>query len=202
MKRRLSIPSLLLGLVALVAACDAAPGMTRKGAQAPGAAHPDAVGQTTTTSGPSAEPLPRNAPAASGAPPVQTVGLSVSEAIISACSINPRKDGGTYAPNFEFDSAALADEDRQLLGEVAKCLTEGSLKGRAVALVGRADPRGEAEYNMGLGESRSDSVKRYLVDLGVSRDKVKATSRGELDATGKDEQGWAHDRRVDIDLVP
>jgi hypothetical protein len=30
---------------------------------------------------------------------------------------------------------------------------------------------------------------------------MRATSRGELDATGTDETGWAQDRRVDIDLA-
>jgi hypothetical protein len=28
-----------------------------------------------------------------------------------------------------------------------------------------------------------------------------ATSRGEMDATGTNAEGWAHDRRVDVELV-
>jgi hypothetical protein len=31
--------------------------------------------------------------------------------------------------------------------------------------------------------------------------KIESSSRGALDATGKDETGWAYDRRVDVLLV-
>jgi peptidoglycan-associated lipoprotein len=102
---------------------------------------------------------------------------------------------------FDFDSTAIAEQDRSLLTEVARCFSEGPLRGQGLALTGRADPRGEDEYNMALGESRADSVRRYLRDLGVSPQKVQATSRGEIDATGQDEAGWALDRRVDIELA-
>ena len=44
-------------------------------------------------------------------------------------------------------------------------------------------------------------MNRYLVDLGVGRERMSTTSRGEMDATGTSEQGWAQDRRVDIELV-
>lgn len=103
--------------------------------------------------------------------------------------------------SFDFDSTALQEEDRQLLAQVAKCLTDGALRGKNVSLVGRADARGESEYNMTLGESRAFSVHRYMIDLGVGKERMKATSRGEMDATGTDEEGWRKDRRVDIELV-
>ena len=54
---------------------------------------------------------------------------------------------------------------------------------------------------MSLGESRADSVRRYLHDLGVAHERVTASSRGELDAVGTDEAGYALDRRVDIALA-
>jgi peptidoglycan-associated lipoprotein len=156
------------------------------------------MGQTTTT----AAPLPVGDVQTMGVGPVvETVGLSVSNAIAKACGIAARSDGKEAAPSFEYDSAALADEDRVLLGQVAKCLTEGALRGRNVTLIGRADQRGETEYNMTLGGSRSDTVKRYMVDLGVGRERMLSTSRGEMDATGTNEAGYAHDRRVDVELV-
>lgn len=142
-------------------------------------------------------------------PAVFSQSLSISDLIAQACGIAPRKsnnEGGKgagangIAPSFDFDSAAIADSDRQMLAEVAKCLTEGALKGKSVTLVGRADARGEPEYNMTLGESRANTVNRYLVDLGVAKERMKVTSRGEMDATGTNEEGWAKDRRVDIEL--
>jgi peptidoglycan-associated lipoprotein len=128
---------------------------------------------------------------------IRTGGLRISEAIVRACNLHTAPP----PPMFEFDSATLAEQDRTLLAEVAKCFSEGPLRGHGVALIGRADPRGEDEYNMALGESRADTVRRYLRDMGVSPQKVLATSRGELDAMGMDEEGWAKDRRVDIELA-
>lgn len=194
MATRLSLCALGVLTLALVAGCDS-PGLSRK-AKAPVAPGQQPIGQTMTTSG----PLPDKDGAALG-PAVDTVGLSVSNAIAKACGIAARADGKPVAPSFEYDSAALAEEDRVLLAQVAKCLTEGALKGRNVNLVGRADQRGEPEYNMTLGGSRADTVKRYMVDLGVGRDRMLGTSRGEMDATGTNESGWAHDRRVDVELA-
>jgi peptidoglycan-associated lipoprotein len=104
------------------------------------------------------------------------------------------------APKFDYDSSDLTAQERDLLAQLAKCMTEGALRGKGVQLVGRADPRGEQEYNMQLGERRADAVERYVRSLGVEKGRVQVTSRGELDATGSDEEGWREDRRVDITL--
>lgn len=188
----------LLGLLSLglVAGCDS-PGFASKQAKSAADANKNAaaVGQTT-----SASALPPPGPVTGGSP-VQTVGLSVSDEIAKACGIPARQAGQAYAPSFDFDSASLVEEDRTMLASVARCLTEGALKGRSVSLVGRADARGEPEYNMTLGESRADTVRRYMQDLGVARDKLQATSRGELDAVGTNEEGYKQDRRVDVSLV-
>lgn len=128
---------------------------------------------------------------------VRTSSLSVSDEIARLCGLKQASN----TPNFAYDSSQIADDDRAMLTALAKCLTEGALKGRNISLIGRADQRGEPEYNMSLGENRSDAVRRYLHDLGVQENRMKATSRGELDATGKDEAGYAKDRRVDIALA-
>jgi peptidoglycan-associated lipoprotein len=104
------------------------------------------------------------------------------------------------APKFDYDEAALMPQDRDVLEQVAKCVTTGPLKGRKLALVGRADPRGETEYNMVLGDHRADAVHVYLARLGVGPNAMSKTSRGELDAEGKDDDSWSRDRRVDIGL--
>ena len=196
MATRLSLPVLSLGLVALVlaAGCDS-PGLSRK-AKAPTAADGQPVGQATTTGAGLSDK-----DGAAGAANVETMGLSISGEIARACGITARPDGKAAAPSFDFDSAALAPEDRTMLAAVAKCLTDGALRGRNVSFVGRTDPRGEPEYNMTLGGSRADTVHRYMVDLGVGRDRMGTTSRGEMDASGTNEAGWAQDRRVDIELV-
>jgi peptidoglycan-associated lipoprotein len=180
----------------LLVGCDA-PGFTRK-AQAPQPPLQQQPIGTVTTTGANLQGL---AGGVTQMPAVFTPGLSVSDAIAKACGITPTNGKTSTMPSFEYDSTSLGDADRGMLAEVAKCLTEGALKGRAITLIGRADARGEPEYNMTLGESRANGVHRYMVDLGVAKDRMKPTSRGEMDATGTNEEGWARDRRVDIELV-
>lgn len=123
--------------------------------------------------------------------------LALSGDIVQLCNIKA-SDGAN--PNFDYDKDELAPEDRAVLDQLAACLTTGALKGRAVALVGRADPRGTEEYNLGLGSRRATSVSSYLTRLGVTEPQLAVNTRGSLDATGTDEAGWSKDRRVDITL--
>jgi peptidoglycan-associated lipoprotein len=52
-----------------------------------------------------------------------------------------------------------------------------------------------------LGGRRADNVKKVLVRFGSGTDQLKATSRGEMDATGVDEESWARDRKVRIEVA-
>jgi peptidoglycan-associated lipoprotein len=125
---------------------------------------------------------------------VVTPSLHISEALAKECGITQ----SVASTTFDYDSISLSDTDRGVLTEIAKCMTEGPLREKKIGLVGRADARGEDEYNMVLGSARAASVYQYLHDLGVTDERVHPTSRGEMDATGTDEAGYAEDRRVDI----
>jgi peptidoglycan-associated lipoprotein len=120
--------------------------------------------------------------------------IRISDEIKKACGIT---DADAY---FAFDSANIREQDHRILGQLATCFTSGPLAGREMRLVGHADPRGEAEYNLVLGGRRADNVKGFLVQKGMSAEKVATTSRGEMDATGTDEASWGRDRRVDVVL--
>jgi outer membrane protein OmpA-like peptidoglycan-associated protein len=122
--------------------------------------------------------------------------VAVGADILRACNIEFQNP--TDAPKFAYDDSKLEESDTNVLEKVATCLTSGPLKGRSVELVGRADPRGTVEYNMALGDHRADQVLKFLQQRGVAR--VKETSRGALDAQGRDENGWRQDRRVDLVL--
>lgn len=124
--------------------------------------------------------------------------IGVSEDLARACKL--QLNDIASAPKFDFDKSDLAESDRAVLTKVAECLTTGPLKGRHVRLIGRADARGEGQYNMALGAHRATGVSEYLGRLGVAKPQLDVTSRGELDAVGTDEVGWATDRRVDIVL--
>jgi len=150
---------------------------------------------------PAAAPTAANAPAASG-PSAQSTAtqsatasnVSISDEIRTKCGI---PDADAY---FSFDSSHLTTHDRTPLDLVAKCFVSGPLAGHSVKLVGRADPRGESDYNITLGQSRADAVGSYLDGRGLAKGKTLTTSRGSMDASGTDESGWQHDRRVDVML--
>lgn len=125
--------------------------------------------------------------------------LGLSDEIARMCNI--QMDDTTSAPRYEFDKSDLQPSDRATLAKVAECLTTGALKGRSLQLIGRADARGESNYNMVLGAERAGGVADYLAHLGIARSRLAVTSRGELDAVGVDDAGWRFDRRVDIVLA-
>ncbi len=175
-------PSLVLAC-ALTAACL---GCASEKPTVRAAKHPSPVAKVETTSAEIPRPKP---PAAE---------VNIAPDIREICHI---EDIST-APKFDFDRYDLRLEARRPLEQLADCLTTGPLRGQHVVLTGRADPRGEDEYNMVLGSSRAASVGTYLRELGVPPASLRETSRGELDAIGVDEAGWTFDRRVDIERAP
>jgi peptidoglycan-associated lipoprotein len=145
-------------------------------------------------------PVATTPPATTSAPATSDkMAVNVDSDIIKACNL--KFENIEEAPKFDYDQETLTPGEKSVLEAIAKCLTTGPLKGRAVDLVGRADPRGETEYNMTLGAKRARSVHSFLGGLGVQGDKLHDTSRGELDAKGTDEEGWRKDRRVDVRLT-
>ena len=126
--------------------------------------------------------------------PATRTTVAIDDAILRACHIS---NDQAY---FAFDSANLKSSAVHPLEAVADCFTHGPLKGRSLKLVGRADPRGDEEYNFVLGQSRADSVGSVLKRDGLARSRITATSRGDMDAKGRNESGWSLDRRVDVVL--
>lgn len=104
------------------------------------------------------------------------------------------------APAFEYDQATLRARGRNVLDDVATCMTDGPLKGEVITIVGRSDPRGSASYNASLAASRAAAAQNYLAQKGVPKERMKLVARGEAGAHGSDEETWALDRRVDLEF--
>jgi peptidoglycan-associated lipoprotein len=102
---------------------------------------------------------------------------------------------------FMYDSSTLGSKVQPSLDKIAKCFIDGPLAGRQIALVGHADPRGDDDYNMLLGERRAQTVDRALVSRNLASSRISTTSRGEMDAIGTDETSWALDRKVQMELA-
>jgi peptidoglycan-associated lipoprotein len=98
--------------------------------------------------------------------------------------------------HFAFDSSILSDKAQEILNSKADYLRTYS--GVMVTVEGYCDERGTDAYNIALGERRAQSVKNFLVNLGISTDRLSTVSYGEERpiAAGHDETSWAENRRV------
>jgi peptidoglycan-associated lipoprotein len=69
-----------------------------------------------------------------------------------------------------------------------------------IRLEGHTDERGSREYNIGLGERRSQTVKRALLLQGVQESQISTVSYGEERPAVSDstEDAYAKNRRVEI----
>ena len=98
---------------------------------------------------------------------------------------------------FDFDRSDIRGDQQSALRSNADQIS--NLPG-AVTVQGHTDERGSEEYNLALGERRARSVKRYLVDLGVSSSKLRTVSYGEARAAvpGHNESAWQYNRRAEF----
>jgi peptidoglycan-associated lipoprotein len=96
---------------------------------------------------------------------------------------------------FGYDRYDLTAEAQRTLEMQAEWLNQHP--GFNVIVEGHCDERGTREYNLALGERRANSVKSYLIALGVSPDRVETVSWGKerpaIDGTGP--AVWAQNRR-------
>jgi peptidoglycan-associated lipoprotein len=99
---------------------------------------------------------------------------------------------------FDFDSSEIRGEGTEIVAAHAKYLA--SRGGMKVRLEGHTDERGSREYNIGLGERRSQAVRRALLLQGATESQLSTVSYGEERpaAAGSDEAAWAKNRRVEI----
>jgi len=96
---------------------------------------------------------------------------------------------------FDYDKYSLQVESRKVLEKQAAWLKGNGAV--TVVIEGHADERGTREYNLALGERRANSVKDYLVALGVADNRISTISYGKERsvALGSNEAAWAQNRR-------
>ena len=96
---------------------------------------------------------------------------------------------------FGFDSTVVPQGELGKIDAVAQHLT--SRGDRVVVVEGNCDERGSSEYNMSLGENRAIIIRNYLVQSGITADRIQTRSYGaEKPAVDShDESAWAMNRR-------
>ena len=115
-------------------------------------------------------PLPPAAPVAPPAPPPAPVRAPTP--------VPPPVKSYTFEDvHFDFDRYTLRTEAQRVLEQALAAMKENpSLR---LTLEGHTCSIGTAEYNMALGERRSNAVRDYLVQNGVATNRVTSVSYGE-----------------------
>ena len=136
----------------------------------------------------------------------QTTGADASSAygagVVGGAGAGVAGPSGAQLQNrtiyFEFDSSEVKSDYNALITAHARYLAANP--STRVRLEGNTDERGSREYNIGLGERRSQSVRRALTLQGVTDAQITTVSYGEERpaVTGHSDEAWARNRRVDI----
>ncbi len=77
---------------------------------------------------------------------------------------------------FGYDSWTISEDGRQALSRDAEWMK--SNPSAQVKVEGHCDERGTTAYNLVLGEKRAKAVRNYLVELGVSANRLGVVSYG------------------------
>jgi peptidoglycan-associated lipoprotein len=97
--------------------------------------------------------------------------------------------------HFNFDQSDLTADARRTLTDKAEILR--AIPSLTLRIEGHADERGADEYNLALSNRRAVAAKRFLVDWGISSDRLETAGYGEeqpLDQR-ESEEAWASNRR-------
>lgn len=96
---------------------------------------------------------------------------------------------------FAYDSFAISEEGRLSLARDAEWIK--SNQGSQLKIEGHCDERGTSAYNLVLGEKRAKAARNYLVELGVSANRLGVVSYGKERPFCKDhsEACYAQNRR-------
>lgn len=99
---------------------------------------------------------------------------------------------------FGFDEYTVQTKYQKMLSTHASYLKANSKQ--KIIIQGNTDERGTAEYNLALGQRRSDAVRKSLNLMGVSDEQMEAVSFGKEKpkTEGDNEAAWTENRRADI----
>lgn len=115
---------------------------------------------------------------------------------------SPAGSAGDFVANvgdrvqFGFDRYDLSDEARLIVENQAIWLSR--FPGVSVTVEGHADERGTREYNLALGERRANSVRDYMIALGIEPNRVRTVSYGKERPVdpASNEAAWTANRRA------
>ena len=177
-----------LGIALMLAGCPSTPVKEQSGAPV---VDGTMSGQKPVT--PTAKPVevkPQPVESAKVEPPTQLTGPAALK--------DPNNILSKRIIYFDFDSNLVKEEFRPLVAAHAKYLQQDP-KAKMI-IQGNTDERGSREYNLALGQRRSDAVKQMMSVLGADAARVESVSYGEEKprVQGSSESAYAENRRAEI----
>jgi|LSQX01.3.fsa_nt_gb peptidoglycan-associated lipoprotein len=102
---------------------------------------------------------------------------------------------------FNYDRYDIGVSDVPVLIKISQYLLQNP--NMEILIEGHCDERGTREYNLVLGEQRSLSVRRFLVEQGVSPKRLYTVSYGKDNPVDprSNEEAWAKNRRVEFKIA-
>ncbi|RJP21596.1 MAG: peptidoglycan-associated lipoprotein Pal [Candidatus Omnitrophota bacterium] len=99
---------------------------------------------------------------------------------------------------FDYDKSMLRPEAKAAIQKNVQFLKENP--NTRILIEGHCDERGTNEYNLALGERRAESVKNYMIELGIDSSRISTKSWGEEKpvAQGHNEAAWKQNRRAEM----
>ena len=99
---------------------------------------------------------------------------------------------------YDFDKADIKPDQRAPIEANAQYLRANP--SAKVVVEGNCDERGSREYNLALGQRRSEGVVKMMSLLGARQSQMEAVSFGaeKPKVQGHDETSWSQNRRSDI----
>ena len=127
-----------------------------------------------------------------------TTGDGLPQMELERLLFEPGSQYGLQTVYFDYDSNTLRSDAMAVLRENAEKIKQ--VPSVIIQLAGHCDERGTQEYNLALGERRALAVRQYLIQLGISGDRMITISYGkEFPAMiGSNESAWARNRRVEF----
>jgi outer membrane protein OmpA-like peptidoglycan-associated protein len=112
--------------------------------------------------------------------------------------------GSDMIDGFDTDKADISKTNREKLSVRAKIMQTLLMKypGSTVRVIGHTDAVGREEHNQTLGQSRADSVRSALVEMGIPVGAIQTESKGETQLLIKTQKAESRNRRVEVKFEP
>lgn len=130
----------------------------------------------------------------------ETVAATVAPTAELNTDIVPKNEQVNLNVSFDFDSAALRNDQLPKLVELCSALKAADVQ--QIRILGHTDASGSAEYNERLSKLRAEEVKRFLAtDCGFPEDRMEALGVGERNLFDPADPNADKNRRVEFQAL-